>query len=173
MVYDTNPVQQIHALCDGFAVPDRTVAFGAAELILGASGTCSVSRADFPLLRPGAILASCSSRDVEFDLDGLRSDYTFVSISSQIARYYASANSLLLLADGRPINFIDRAVLGPVLALVQAEMLMAISLLQSHRHSKEIITVSDDLCISLAREWLAWFVDGAFGGYRGCDDARF
>src|SRR5262249_10922935 len=126
LVYDINPYKRLCALADGFRIPDRELLLRQADIIVGAAGVQSLRNKDFYSLRDKVVLASASSRKIEFDLDFLdQFQSRRGEVLPGIREYRVSAHGkIYLLAGGEPVNFIDGAVVGPVLALVQAELLL-------------------------------------------------
>jgi adenosylhomocysteinase len=164
LVYDVNPQKRLLALADGFRIPDRERLLKNAEIIIGATGVESLSRQDFHSLRDNVILASASSRKIEFDLDGLNQfEHRESGAVKGVKEYRISpTHKICLLYDGEPVNFVDGAVVGPLLALVQAEMILALRTLTNSQDSLGLLTVSDEEREALSHQWIAHFatVDG-------------
>jgi len=165
-VFDSNPVQQVLAMADGFGVPERRSSLGAADVVFGATGNRSLAGEDFSILKDGCILVSCSSRDLEFDLEVLNDRYEVQALTDEIALYTQPNRTLILLGGGRPVNFLDAAVIGPVLALPQAGLITAIGELWTSRHVKGLRGLSADAQERLAAHWLAVFRHPMTGLYR-------
>jgi adenosylhomocysteinase len=166
MVYDIDPIQRTIALGDGFPIPDRRHALQSAQAIFGATGTPSIRGEDFDLLRNGVVLASCSSKDVEFDLVHLREYYSIIRIHQGLENYTLGARTLSLCAGGYPVNFMQGAVIGPLLSLVQAEIMVALARLWECKDTPGLHEVTLDRQTSLASDWLQDFCDINSGGYR-------
>ena len=171
LVYDLDPVKRVVALGEGFAVPERHAALRQADIVFGATGRTSIVEMDFPHLNNGVILASCSSKDVEFDLEALRSAYSMTLVEPGICKLEREGKHLYLLADGRPVNFLDSAVIGPVLSLTHAEIIVAIAELI---HAPCVLgaceatlrEIDDMRKQELAKSWLEHFCDSVTGHYR-------
>ncbi len=165
-VYDLDPVRRIGALSEGFQVPDKAYAFKNAEIIYGTTGKCSVGGDDFQLVKDGALLVSCSSKDVEFDLKFLKNNYQKFSVCEGLDGYRNNDHLFYLAANGRPINFIDGAVIGPILALVQAEILLGVRQILEYENRQGLFETARDTKQLLAEEWLRYFCDGISGRYK-------
>jgi len=160
-VYDTSARQRALAVADGFASPDRDVLLGFVDVVIGATGAQSMTRDDFRKMKDGVFLASASSKRVEFDLDGLNSvavDKRSIhpGIDQIVIR---DGKTLHLLGGGEPINFLDGAVVGPAIALVQAEQFLALRTLISNATRTELLEVPAAHQDALAKAWLSHFVD--------------
>lgn len=164
-IYDINPIRRINALSEGFQIPDRKAALKNAEIIYGATGTCSVKGEDFRLIKNGALLVSCSSKDIEFDLPYLTQHYNKQAIFDNLVSYTNEQQVLYLAAQGRPINFVDGAVIGPVLALVQSEIILAIKQLVTLHGESGLFETDKAIKDRLAQVWLKYFCDGTTGHY--------
>lgn len=166
-VYDMNPIRRTVAMGDGFRIPQREQALAQADLIFGCTGATSLHAADFPLLKSGAILVSCSSKRHEFDLAALNRDYARSEVAPSIDRFDRGDQTIYLLAGGAPVNFLDGGVGGPALPLVQAEILMAIGeLLNAPRDNSRITEIGEDRRKRLAELWIDTFCDPKSGSYR-------
>jgi adenosylhomocysteinase len=166
MIYDIDPIQRAIALGSGFPIPDRPYAMQNAQVVFGASGAGSIKGVDFDLLRNGAILASCSSKDVEFEVAHLRTHYSAQRIHQGLESYRLGAKAINLCADGYPVNFMQGAVIGPLLGLVQAEIILALTKLWECRNAPGPYEVPSDAQESLATDWLHDFCDASSGVYR-------
>lgn len=155
-------------MSEGFHIPDRKTALQNADIIYGATGTCSVTEKDFAKLKNGAALISCGSKDTEFDITALRKCYTKTNVFEDLDCYRKKEKSIYLAADGTPINFIDGAIIGPVLALTQAEIILAIKDVIALHHSGKtgIFETNKETKDLLATKWLEHFLDSATGSYR-------
>lgn len=167
-VFDINPIARINALADGYKVPRRDIALSTADLIIGASGYQSLTEGDLATVKSGVILASCSSKQVEFDVKAIRNRFTRKNnITDRIASHESSTASLLLLCDGMPVNFNDGSVVGPLISIVHAEIILSIGkLLQLH--SEAIYGLRDsgaDIKQLAANLWLSEFIDERSGRY--------
>ncbi|MEU6207620.1 hypothetical protein ABZ814_29025 [Micromonospora musae] len=150
-VWDNDPARRVLALLDGFRVPGRTAALADAEVIIGATGLPSITSADLPALRDGALLVSTSSRDVEFgDLPAQAGER--VGDISAISR--TGRGDVYLVAGGTPVNFLHGAVLGHALDLIQSEMLAAITTLAAGAVDAGLGEVASVDRALLAQTWL-------------------
>lgn len=150
-VWDNDPTRRILALLDGFRVPARAEALSHADVIIGATGRPSLSSADFSVLKDGALLVSTSSKDVEFGDIPQHVGSTHGHISS-VPR--PGRPDVYLVAGGTPINFLDGAVLGHALDLIQSEMLVAMAVLASAEAEPGLREVDGESRQMLARTWL-------------------
>ncbi len=128
-VWDPDGARRALALSLGHLSPSRTAAIRGADLIVGTSGSASLTVTDLGLFKSGCLLASGSSRQVEFEpglvantkplrLRDLPSDLDAIPLPGGGAAFLA--------CRGQPVNFSDAASVGPYLQLLQAEMLAAV-----------------------------------------------
>ncbi len=166
MVRDSSPVKEALAVADGCAIVGFADALSEADIVFGATGSCSVGDAEYSKLKRGAILVSCSSRTVEFNLPALLSRFPERRmLISGLEQYSNASQCVYLLAGGTPVNFRDGAVIGPLLSLVQGEILHAVGLLlDSHEPGLHEVSASDRATI--ARQWIETFIDPRTGFYQ-------
>ena len=165
-VYDTDPVRRVCALSEGFLIPAREAALGSADLIFGATGNACLGGRDLPHLRDGAMLISCSTRNREFDLSSMRATATVEDREGDFEVLRINAKRINLAANGFPVNFGDGAVIGPVLSLVQAEILVAIEQLGKQRLRPGVWSIEPEAQSKIAEAWLQCFTHVDRGTYR-------
>ena len=158
-VYDTNPILRVLAYSEGFQTPEKEEAISSAQIIFGATGNESISSHEIPLIKKGCILVSTSSKDIEFDMNFINENYSAETPIENIDIYSREDHFFYVLAQGLPINFLDGAVMGPVLALVQSEIIFAIKTLMETDGYKQngIFEVAETDRKMLANKWLRYF----------------
>jgi S-adenosylhomocysteine hydrolase len=112
-VVETSSGRSAAARKAGFVVQDKAAALAGAEIVIGATGMRSITLDDLKLLRPGAVVASASSKQVEIDMVGLRaaarsrqaiaSDSPLVLLPNY--SYRLGMSTITVLGDGWPVNF--------------------------------------------------------------------
>lgn len=165
MIYDHDPIKRMLACAEGFLVPSRGEAIQSADIIFGATGEISLSADDFKLLKKGVILVSCSSKDTEFDLSLLKSQYKESRVIANLDRFDSQYNTVFLIGNGCPVNFLGDATIGPVIALIQGEIIIAIKQVIEMRNKTGIFEVNRVSRQELAKKWLAYFVDQSSGKF--------
>lgn len=165
-VYDTNHIRRLHALSEGFAIPDKNTALNSSDLIFGATGLCSLNASDFIHIRNGAFLISCSSKKKEFNLKAMWSQYQVKEIENHVEYCKNKHNAFYLLAGGYPINFLDNSSIGPLLTLTHAEMLIAIQKLATQKCEPKLQQLDEATRFHLAEVWLQHFLDPISGHYK-------
>jgi adenosylhomocysteinase len=121
-VYDPDNVRMSAAVVHGFRVGEREDLLSWAGVIVGVSGQCALDAKDLPHLRDGVVLASGSSKQVEFDGDGLRREASAIVEVDEVLEIEAGGRTVYLLNDGKPVNFMEQSILGSVLDLVYTEL---------------------------------------------------
>jgi adenosylhomocysteinase len=166
-VNDSNPIKLTEAISEGFYIPEKTESLKNADIIFGTTGKTSISEEEYRYIKNGAILVSCSSKDVEFDLPFLRANYEIKEIFPNYTKYNNENKNFYLLAKGYPINFIDGSALGPSLALSQSEIILAIkNICELNRQGKKgMFTLDSKEKRMLAKIWLKHFCDPVTGYY--------
>jgi adenosylhomocysteinase len=156
-VFDIDAVRRVRAAADGFAIPDRPAALRSADIVVGATGTPSVSTADLTVLRDRCLLCSASSRKVEFAIDRTDAGPALDGRMTIIPRGHG--DPVFLLNDGAPINFLDRGVVGPILRLVQSELLAAVARIAAGDVGPGLTEVDATVRSALSARWIEAYVD--------------
>jgi len=162
-IYDTNPILRLLAISEGYQAPEKDVVLAQAEIIFGATGNQSIAATDFAKIRHGALLVSCSSKDIEFDLNFLNKNYQREELFDNFDLYHNDHQYFYLLGKGMPINFLDNAVMGPILALVQAEVIYGIKRVMDLKGERGIFEIAEEDRKTLALMWLKYFNDNTLG----------
>jgi len=165
-VFDAALDRRLQALADGFLIPDRSEIFRNADLILAATGRNSWSIEDANITRNGAFLVSCSSKDVEFDFANIKSAFPTEQISSEAHAVNVGDRVLRFIYEGRPVNFSDGANLGPLLTLLQGEMIAVCGDLLRKRYGPGVQSPAPATRASVIQEWFDRYIDSTAGWYK-------
>lgn len=167
MVYDTDPKKRILALAEGYQTPNKKSALKQASYIFGATGHTSIIHEEFSLIKNGAVLISCSSKKIEFDIVSLNTHYERQAITNHIDCYQQNQQCLYLIGQGQPVNFVaEKCLVGPIISLVQGEMVMAIIELLTNNSSHDLHEVTEEGKNYLSNLWLDHFCDNEVGTYK-------
>jgi adenosylhomocysteinase len=158
-VYDPCEVRMAAALLRGLHVGSRTDLLGWADVVIGVSGRCSLGVEDLPFLRDGSVLLSGSSKQVEFDVDGLCEAADSIRQSQEVTQLTVSGRTVHLVDRGRPVNFLEQSVLGSVLDLVYSELYLCTRELVRAPRPAGLHRLSPDLQRILARNWREEYSD--------------
>jgi len=135
-VYDIDSIASARAANDGFEVHGRTRLLRSCDALVGVSGSRSLLMDDFQILKPGTILASGSSKQVEFPIEELESTGSIRRVSPYLSEALVYGKAIWILNDGRPVNFIHNSILGNTLDLVYTELFALTVLASEHRADK-------------------------------------
>jgi adenosylhomocysteinase len=124
-VYDRCGIRMAKAALDGFGETSREELVRSSDILLGVSGHRSIDDEDLEFLRPGGIVASGSSKQIEIDLTALDRMAIEKSEPGLVQRFtLADEKDIFLLNAGMPINFLEQSILGRVLDLVYTELFL-------------------------------------------------
>ncbi|MCB9150019.1 MAG: hypothetical protein H6641_14785 [Caldilineaceae bacterium] len=138
-VYDINPAKNISAEVEGFFPQPLHELLAESDLIVGCTGQTSIRHADMPYIKNGAILASASSKAVEFALADFAQECEVTNCRKDlkceapkpdeepalIQRYTKpDGKYFYVLKQGTPVNFKDHSILGNVLDLIFSELFL-------------------------------------------------
>jgi adenosylhomocysteinase len=153
-VYDADQIRMSQAVIDGHEPFARAELLRWADVIVGVSGHRSVTADDLDLLRDGAVLASGSSKQVEFDVPGIRRRTELKRERDEVAELGVAGRTIFLLNDGRPVNFLHQSILGNVLDLVYSELYLCTRELGRRPCPPGLHRLDPGLQQDLARRWI-------------------
>lgn len=111
LIYDKNPVRRIEGRIKGFNMVSRSEIMHCADVIIGSSGSRSIQFSDLKNMKNNVILASASSRELEFPVKRIRNKGRKVLSSEYIGIYSMPwGKSIRIINDGFPINFKTRSL---------------------------------------------------------------
>ncbi|BEP17466.1 hypothetical protein PYJP_08180 [Pyrofollis japonicus] len=159
LTYDIEPIRRIEAFLDGYYV-DKEELLKNADIIIGATGNYSIRGTEFLKLKDGVILASATSRQVEFDIDSLNSiTKEKTNINSLVTLYRLNNNKkIYLLNDGYPINF-KHMYLGALEDLLFTMHYEAVRILLENDWSPGLHELPYDSMNNIAKTWLRYYVE--------------
>ncbi len=155
-IYDADPIRAIDAKMQGFALPRRAGILAESDVIVGACGSRSMSFDDLLLMRDAVMLASASSKCIEFPIDQIESVALGVhQLSDHISEYAMPwGKAIRLAAHGFPVNFRSRSLPVPMSDLLFCQIAKCLLKLAEADMSPIIHRLSDDEEKSVARLWL-------------------
>jgi S-adenosylhomocysteine hydrolase len=175
-VYDTDPIKIMDAQLNGFPASNANdigsadgnstanVALKECDVVVGASGRQSLTRAVLEQLRDGVLVASASSKQVEFDMDYMQHECSVFPVSDVINGYRTRTGSTILLSNnGFPINFVPGSTSVPdeIVETILGELLLQMHQLASSRIndssvlSPGIYRISEEQERQVANMWLS------------------
>jgi adenosylhomocysteinase len=152
-VYDPDPVRMAAAVLRGVRVGDRAQLLGNAEVVIGVSGHRALTAEDLDLMPDGVVLASGSSKQVEFDVPGLLARAIASVTVDEVTELAAGNRTVYLLNEGKPVNFLEQSVLGRVLDLVYSELYLCTAQLSADAHRPGLRRLEPALQAELAGMW--------------------
>jgi adenosylhomocysteinase len=157
-VYDIDPIRTIEAISNGFNVGEKGRLIQQADIIIGVTGYTSLGVNDFQFIKNGAFLFSGSSKQVEFDLNYIKSNYiqseTCFNNVNKIS--FKREHSFYLANNGEPVNFIDKGIAGSFLELVWLEILKIITIINNYSNNG-FYELSDKDRQDIASFWLEMY----------------
>lgn len=156
-VHDSNPVRQALACAHGYSLRSRAAVLSQADVIFGATGNKSVRAADIDAMKEGAFIFTATSGDDEIDgYDDILAHRKPSPLHPRVCALASRKGATYLCNDGNAINFMHGGVLGPFIKLVQAELIFALSQLDT-AHRGRIRHLSDESKRFIADLWLSHF----------------
>ncbi len=153
VVNDVDPLRVMRASAEGFLVGPLARLLEEAEIVVGATGHCSIDATVAARLRPGAVLASASSRQVEIDMPNLYRQYRVTRIAPELEHFIGNSGDFFVLNDGYPVNFRDNSVVGRYLDAVYAELFVCIREVAEGRARPGLHASWSQLHREVARQW--------------------
>lgn len=152
-VYDPDPLRRAAALLRGVRVAERAELLATSDVVIGVSGHRALTGDDVDLLPDGVVLASGSSKQVEFDVPALARRATTTVTAGEVTELVFPGRTAYLLNDGKPVNFLEQSVLGRVLDLVYSELYLCITKLAATRHQPGLHRLDRSHQVELAEMW--------------------
>lgn len=122
-IYDINPAKDMAAKVEGFFPRPLYELLPECDLVVGCTGQASIRLVDMPMIKDGAILASASSKAVEFALADFEKECTVEKYSDLIWRFtQKNGKHFYILLQGTPVNFRDGSILGTILDMIYCEL---------------------------------------------------
>lgn len=128
VVHDVSPLAMAEASARGFRVYRRVdEALRQSNLVISATGSKAITASALDALRSGTVVATVTSADDELQPRVLER-YRNVPISQRVTRYETEDRRryFWLVNDGNAANFLDDAVIGPAIQLIEGEKLAAL-----------------------------------------------
>lgn len=166
-VHDTNAIREMQAGLDGFRTGSPRELASKADVIVGATGSLSVDLSIVEAARPGVLLASASSRQVELDMPAIQRGSRVVSALSSLTTYRRGGRDVHVAADGYPINFQEESILGGVLDAVYSELFACIREVAEGRFKPGLRLSPSSLHAEVASAWTATHLPPRSSEFRG------
>ncbi|WP_066826499.1 NAD(P)-dependent oxidoreductase [Clostridium tepidiprofundi] len=124
-VKDSKQVNELEAYFDGLEVCDKTAKYP--DIIFGITGYKTVEFEDVSKFSDVTYLISGSSKQVEFDIKGLKEKADKENrINDNITCYEIKGKKFFLFYDGFPVNFLFKSIPDCIIDFMFAEMIVAI-----------------------------------------------
>jgi S-adenosylhomocysteine hydrolase len=164
-VYDINPIVNMLAYAEGYYPMPLKEMLNEVDVVMGCSGRRSIRTADLHDIKDRSILCSASSKDIEFDLKGFSESCDIEDLTEETQRLESrcairkytvrkTGKRFYVLKRGTPIDFLDMPLQGAILDCTCSELFVCMRELATNPHDPGIISLTDDLQIRVAQEWL-------------------
>lgn len=130
-VYDKEDHKNLGAFNHGYQIHKKLELLKKCDIIFSATGTDAITLEDIENCKSGAILVSAGSKDIEFDVQGLR-DLAFKTEipAKNIEKFYLPCgNQIYLVNKGTAVNFLIKSVPDEIIDLVFSEIILCSILL--------------------------------------------
>lgn len=152
-VHDPDPVRTAGAVLRGVRVGEPAELLPNADVVIGVSGHRSLRAEHVDLLPDGVVLASGSSKQVEFDVSGLTARADTAVTADEVTELVYRDRTVYLLNGGKPVNFLEQSVLGGVLDLVYSELYLCTARLAVTAHAPGLHRLDPAWQAELAAMW--------------------
>jgi adenosylhomocysteinase len=155
-VYDINPAKDMSAKVEGFFPRPLHSALAESDLVVGCTGQTSIRLFDMEHIKDGAILASASSKEIEFALADFAKTCTVDRFSDVIWRFrQPSGKHFFVLTKGTPVNFRDGSILGSILDMIYCELFACMVEVATRRAPMDLSHSPPPIQDKVAKAWLA------------------
>lgn len=154
-VYDINPCRNMRAKLEGFFPIPLNMLLSEADIVVGCTGQTSIRFSDIDHLRDGCVLASASSKDIEFDLKGFASMCEAKSIDNVVTRYRTKlGKTFYVLHNGTPINFRDGSIIGTLLDMIYSELFVCMRMVAEGMTPADLSDSPPTVQNEVAKAWI-------------------
>jgi adenosylhomocysteinase len=160
--YDVDPIKMLAARLSGFVTGVKRKLLRDADIVIGATGQCSIGRKDIQNLKDSAFLASASSKRGEIAVNEILSlTVERNKLSKQVELFRLSdGRSMYIIGDGYPINFLlSDPSCGPprFFDLIVSDLFVGIMELMEKELKPGIHRISSCLEKKIAKLWLKFY----------------
>ncbi len=105
-IFDKSSIKIINATLDGFKIKNKNKLIKESDLIIGSSGSRVISYNELKDLKDNVILASASSRSIEYPINKIKRTGSMTVLSDYVKEYKMPWNKCIrIINEGFPINF--------------------------------------------------------------------
>lgn len=159
LFFDSDPIKQIEGAVLGYTFASRKDVLEKSQIIIGSTGKRSIAYNDLLSLENNAILASASSRTVEFPVDHINKTGKMNKINMFIDDYLMPwGKSLRIINKGYPINFRHSSLTSSIADLMFCQIAACIKKLMSNNLVPGIHILSDKDEEQIARLWIDYYL---------------
>jgi S-adenosylhomocysteine hydrolase len=152
--WDRNPTSRLEAASAGHPSVRRAELLRRSNVIVAATGGRSIKWSELHLLTDNVLLASASSRRVEFPVEQIKSRGVLLRRSGHVHAYLMPWRKTIQLSTaGSPINFRTHSLPRSVADLMFAQVAMCISKLSARRQRPGIHGLSSEDQDWIRRSW--------------------
>jgi len=158
-VYDKNDHRNLKAFNMGFRIHKKLELIKEADIIFSATGTNAVTIDDIEMCKSDVVLASVGSKDIEFDIQGIR-DLAIKkeTINKHVVKYiFPSNKTVYVLSEGTAVNFIIKSVPTEIIDIVFSEILLCTILLlkTEKKYLPSLVhTLPETYLNQISKDWL-------------------
>lgn len=156
---DTDPIKAIEANLLGFEIGSRETLHNA-DIIVGATGSTSVTKKQLLNLKDGTFLVSASSKDIEMGLSESRDKIRKTKSISPYVEEITLENGkrINLVTKGFPVNFLlETSVSSRVMDIMFADVFACMKRLVMNRYEPGIYPVPEEDEKRIAKLWRKWY----------------
>ncbi len=158
-VYDKEDHKNLGAFNHGYQIHKKLELLKKCDIIFSATGTSAMSLEDIENCKSGCILVSAGSKDIEFDVEGLRDLAIKTELPAKnIEKFYLPSGNLVYLVNrGTAVNFLIKSVPDEIIDLVFSEIILcSILLLKKFKeHPLHCINTTPGTFMNeISKDWL-------------------
>lgn len=154
-IYDINPAKDMSAKVEGFFPRPLHDLLPESDLVVGCTGQTSIRLVDMPFIKDGAILASASSKAIEFALADFEKECEVEKFSDLVWRFkQPNGKRFYVLLKGTPINFRDGSILGTILDMIYCELFVCMREVSAKRAPIGLSKSPPPIQDEVAKAWL-------------------
>lgn len=153
--YDSDPIKQVQGKLCGHTYKDKESMMHDSHIIIGSTGSRSISYNDLRIAKNNIILVSASSRTIEFPLMQMKKHRKKKNVTSFMDSYVMPWGKTVRIAyNGFPVNFKNHSLPPWISDLMFCQIASCIKKLMSYNLAPGFHRLSDDEEKYIAKLWI-------------------
>ena len=155
MIYDLDSIKMMEATIRGLTVVDKVTGLEQADIIVGCTGKKCLEPKDYEKIKDRMILASGTSKKVEFDIDWMSKHSSNRRDVGNSIEFEINGKVITVLAKGGPVNFLSNVSVSPqTIDIIISEMFLCMLRIFQGGLENRVYTITQEDEKKISDLWL-------------------